>query len=105
MTLSTARRPIVAAALAVLVATFAAGCGSKVDKSDYDKVENGMTQASVEGILGTDKEQPSSGMSTPTMSVGNMSVGGKSVVWKDGDKMITVVFANDKVISKSASGL
>ena len=108
MTPSTFARRCRPYALSLFLAAGVAGCGSKVDQSDYDKVNNGMTQAQVEGILGTDKEQSTNAAATPGVSVGGMSVPGmsaKTVTWKDGDKTIIVVFTNDKVASKTSSGL
>jgi len=72
------------------------GCGSKVTKSNYDKVTTGMTVQQVQGILGTGQEQAGGG-------IGNLT--GKVMVWKSGDKKITVTFVNDKVTAKAESGL
>ncbi len=77
-----------------------AGCGSKVTKSNYDQITNGMTLAQVEGILGKGAE--SSGAAG---AIGSLAGSGKIVTWKDGAKTITVTFANDKVILKALSGL
>jgi hypothetical protein len=77
-----------------------AGCGSKVTKSNFDQVTNGMTLAQVEAILGKGTE--STGMFS---AIGNLAGSGKFVTWKDGEKTITITFVNDKVVLKAASGL
>ena len=77
-----------------------AGCGSKVTKSNFDQITNGMTLAQVEAILGKGAE--STGASG---AIGNLVGSAKVVTWKDGDKTITVTFANDKVVLKASGGL
>src|SRR5512133_2221646 len=67
------------------------GC-SKVTKSNYDKITNGMTQAEVEGIMGKGTEEAGA-----AGTIGSLTGSGKVVSWKEGDKKITVTFANDKV--------
>jgi hypothetical protein len=83
------------------------GCGgSKVSKVNYDKIKDGMTVAEVEGILGKGEEQAS--VSVPGASAGGVSVpgmSGKNYVWKDGTKVITITFLNDKVSAKAQAGL
>jgi hypothetical protein len=88
-----------------------AGCsGSKVIIGNYEKIKDGMSLKEVEGILGTGKEQASSGVNVPGVSAGGVSVpgmqmSGKAMVWQDGNKSITVTFINDKVAGKAQSGL
>ena len=101
-------RRVTASSVSALLLATAAGCGGGVSQSSYDKVTTGMTQAQVEAILGTGKEQTSSSMATPPMAVGGMSVPGmstKTLTWQDGSKSITVVFKDDKVFTKAESGL
>ncbi|MFB3894031.1 MAG: hypothetical protein ACE15C_18645 [Phycisphaerae bacterium] len=76
------------------------GCSSKVSKSNYDKINTGMTVAEVEGILGKGTEQAGGGG-----AIGNVAGSAKIINWKDGDKTITVTFVNDKVTLKTESGL
>lgn len=77
-----------------------AGCGSKVTKSNFDQVTNGMTLAQVEAILGKGTE------STGAFgAIGNLAGSGKFVTWKDGEKTITITFVNDKVVLKASNGL
>lgn len=94
------RRIVVALVLVGLVCGFAAGCGSKVSKSNYDKIANGMTVAEVEGIMGKGAEQAGAGG-----AIGDLAGSAKVMTWKDGDKTITVTFVNGKVTAKAANGL
>lgn len=86
--------------LLVAVAMFVvAGCHA-VNKSNYDKIQNGMTVAEVEGILGKGTEQ-----SSVAGAIGNVGGSAKTIKWEKDGKAITVTFVNDKVIAKSATGL
>ena len=46
-----------------------AGCGKGISKNNYDKVNNGMTEAEVESILGKGEEQASAGVNVPSQSL------------------------------------
>lgn len=81
--------------LIAFMAVVVTGC-SKVTKANYDKIENGMSRADVEAILGKGTESKGGG-------VGDLT--GTVVKWEKGDKSITVTFANDKVVGKTESGL
>jgi hypothetical protein len=92
-------RRLSACALMVLVASsvlLLAGCGSKVSKSNYDKLKEGMTMAEVEGILGK---------GTVTETSGGLMGAAKTEEWKDGDKSITAAFVEDKLVLFKPSGL
>lgn len=94
---------------------FLVGCGSTVSKSNYDKIESGMTIEEVENILGKGEEQASSSINIPGQSIsipggGNVSTAGmstsaKAMVWKDGTKVISIMFSDGKVMGKSQLGL
>ncbi len=110
MQLSTSqiRSAVVSTTLSLALAAAASGCGGGVSQSSYDKVQTGMTQEQVEGILGTDKEKTAADMGTPGVSVGGMTVPGTSakvVTWTDGSKTITISFKDGKVFSKAENGL
>jgi hypothetical protein len=81
--------------LVAFMAVVVTGC-SKVTKSNYDKIENGMSKADVEKILGKGTEEKGGG-------VGDLT--GTMVTWKKGETSISVTFANDKVVAKAQSGL
>jgi hypothetical protein len=90
------------------------GCGSRINEGNYAAIETGMTEAEVEGLLGAGDEQASSGinisgqtMNIPgagSISVPGMSSSGKTMVWKNGDRIITVMFLDNKVVSKARFG-
>lgn len=66
-------------------------CGSKVTKQNLEKIEGGMTVEQVRSILGKPaedktKEVPLAGLSG-------------WMVWKDGEKTITVTFGQGKVLT------
>ena len=65
-----------------------AACGSRVNKDNYDKIENGMTQDEVYAILGKPTEVSSAG-------IGNLSASNE--IWKGSTHTITITFGNGKV--------
>lgn len=79
-----------ATALAVLMALLA-GCQSRVDRAHFERIEEGMSQSEVVAILGEPDDMES-------VALGGVS--GGSATWRDGDRSITVVFANDRVTLK-----
>ena len=95
-----ARRMTVGLLVLGLACVMLAGCGSKVSKDNYDKISTGMTTSEVEAILGKGAEEAAAGG-----ALGNLGGSAKVMVWKDGDKTITVTFVNDKVSLKAQSGL
>jgi hypothetical protein len=86
--------------VAGLLLASAAGCGSKVTKSNYDKVKTGMTLAEVEKILGKGTEQAGIGG-----ALEGLTGSAKVLTWEDGEKVITITFVNDKVTTKVQKGL
>ena len=74
--------------------------GSTVTQANYDKIENGMTLAEVEAILGKGEEQASS-----NFGGGGISMEGKAMVWQNRNEIISVVFLNGEVMSKAQMGL
>lgn len=65
-------------------------------KLKFDAVKTGMTADEVKTILGEPSQTESSG--EKVLGVGGSS---KTMVWKQGDKSISVEFVNDKVLKKS----
>ena len=87
--------------VAGMAAAMLAGCGgSRVSKGNFDKLQNGMTQAEVEKILGKSASQAGGGG-----AVAGITASGKILAWTDGEKKITVTFVNDKVVAKTQLGL
>ena len=86
-------------AIAVFMLSAIAGC-SKVNRGNYDKIQSGMTVQQVKDILGNPDETTSGGASV-------LGVGGTAttMVWKSGNKSITVTFVNDTVVKTSMSNL
>ncbi len=93
-------RKLIAVAVLGLVFAAVSGCGSKVSKSNYDKIETGMTLSQVEGILGKGTEK--AGLAG---AIGKVAGSAKVMTWGDEKKSITVTFANDKVVAKAQQGL
>jgi hypothetical protein len=93
------RKALVACAVAGLLVAGPIGCGSKVSKDNFDKIKDGMTIAEVESILGKG-EKASAGV-----SVAGVSVTGDVYEWKDGEKVINVVFKDGKMVGKTQKGL
>lgn len=105
-----------AAALLILFAIpcLISGCGSRINEGNYEAIETGMTEAEVEKLLGVGEEQASSSIDVPdqtmsipgvgSFSVSGMSSSGKSMVWKDGNRIISVMFLNNEVVSKAKFG-
>jgi hypothetical protein len=88
-----------------------AGCGkSKVSKENYDKIQNGMSLADVEKLLGKGTDDSGDGANVAGqfgVDVVGTSGGGtgvKTYVWESGNKKITVYFKQDKVVNKNAAG-
>lgn len=78
------------AAVAIL-AIWVAGCGTKINKENFDKIQTGMTQAEVQVILG----EP-----TEASSVDVALFSGTTSTWRAGDTAINVQFVNGKVVAK-----
>lgn len=93
------RKTLLLCLLAAFVLAGPIGCGSKVSKSNYDKITDGMTMTEVENLLGKGEK------ATAGVSVGGISITGDVYAWKDGDKAITVVFKDGKVVGKSSTNI
>lgn len=71
-----------------------AGCGSSISQENFDKIQVGMSQDEVTAILGKPTEASS-------VSFGALS--GGAWVWKEDETVITIQFANGKVLAKQFS--
>ena len=71
-------------------------CGGKINKENYNKINNGMSKSEVVKILGEGDSQAQS-------SYGGYSA--ESMTWSSGIKIISIVFSNGRVSGKSESGL
>jgi hypothetical protein len=88
------------------------GCGeSKINKANFDRVTNGMSEQEVEAILGKGEEQPELNMPNMGINVPNLGGGGgvgrglKVKTWQDGSKTINITFKDGQVLGKMATGL
>ncbi len=93
------REILALAIVATVLALPLVGC-SKVTKANFDKVSAGMTEEEVTKALGEPEEK-----STAGGAVGGLAGSAGTWKWESGDKVITVVFANGKVVSKTQSNL
>ena len=89
------------------------GCGSKVSKANFDKINEGMSESDVEALLGKTQAVttvgggniglnpganlniPGANVNLPGMNLNIPSV--KTMVWTEGNKTITVSFFDGKV--------
>jgi Domain of Unknown Function with PDB structure (DUF3862) len=78
---------------------------SKVSKSNFDKITNGMSEAEVNNILGEPQNSASSSISKTDPKTGTTSESKTQRSWSDGEKSITVDFVNGKVTGKKENGL
>jgi outer membrane protein assembly factor BamE (lipoprotein component of BamABCDE complex) len=78
---------------------------SKVSKSNFDKITNGMSEAEVKNILGEPQSSASSSLSQTDPKTGTTSESKTQMYWSDGEKSITVDFVNGKVTGKKENGL
>jgi outer membrane protein assembly factor BamE (lipoprotein component of BamABCDE complex) len=69
-------------------------CGSRINSSNFEKIQTGMTMAQVTVILG----EP-----TESSSVDVAVFSGTVSKWKKGDVTITIQFVNGKVVAKQLS--
>lgn len=87
-------RRLISVLFVALFTVLLAGCGSKLTVDNLNKVENGMTEPQVKGILGSP---------THVETGSALGVTATTYHYKSGDKEVTVVFVNGKVMSKSGS--
>jgi outer membrane protein assembly factor BamE (lipoprotein component of BamABCDE complex) len=66
----------------------ASACGSKVNKGNFERIEVGMSESDVEGILGS-----------PSQTIPGLF---KVMVWEEEEYSIRVIFQDGKVVSKVA---
>jgi len=77
-----------------LVALTLAGCGSRINQDNFEKVQTGMTMAQVKVILGNPTESSSVDVAVFSGTVSK---------WQAGDLIITIQFVNGKVVAKQLS--
>lgn len=88
------RLPIIRLTALLLLLLALTACGSKVNESNYAKIEIDMTEAQVRSLLGTPTD--SSGINVAGLS-------GTSSKWVSKEGTINVQFLNGKVKAKAFS--
>lgn len=79
----------------LFAAALIAGCGSRINQTNFDKIETDMTRESVINILG----EP-----TDSNDIGIAGFSGGMSTWRDDNgNMITIQFVNGKVKAKQFS--
>lgn len=79
---------------AVVLMLSLAACDGRINRDNFDRIEEGMSRSAVIELLGEPDEQSSLGLG---------SFSGATLRWVDGDRSIAVMFANDKVAFRSFS--
>lgn len=84
-----------------------AGCEAKVTSENYDKIEDGMSLAAVELILGQGTLEEASGTSIGTGGIPERSgddTKRQTFVWEEDGKIISVQLVDGVVTSKTKRG-
>lgn len=91
----------------VMVTASMFACEAKITKSNFDKIEVGMTLSQVNKILGgKGEDETASGTSITGAGIGEGRAARQEVYrWKDGGSAIIVTVVNGKVTSKMSEGL
>jgi len=79
--------------------------GSKVSQGNFDKIKEGMTEAEVKSILGPPSNETSASVSRTDPKTGTTAQSNSQMSWGDGDRSITIDFADGKVTGKKQQGL
>jgi hypothetical protein len=81
------------------------GCGrDPITRENYARIQTGMTVWEVQGILGSGQE-PLRRPGTGVVKLPGQVMTAREMVWRRGDKSISAQFVDDRVTSKSESGL
>jgi hypothetical protein len=103
-------RRLLQAALLLAACLCLPACGnSKINKANYNRIQEGMSLEDVEGILGKGTRQEGDGSGVAAQFGVHVDPGrggsGEQYVWESGDSSITVYFRNEKVANKTSKGL
>jgi len=83
------------------------GCEERLTLTNYEQIENGMTVAEVEGLLGPGQEQTSGGFGIGAEGLVSGSDGGgsqKVLTWEEGGKTVIVTFSDNQVVGRRKDG-
>ena len=100
---------IVAVLFVAALALSLTGCGgnSKITKSNYDKINDGMTEQQVEAILGK-LDEASAKKAAAVDDAGKpiiVPAAPKVTYWREETKWISITFLNGKVMAKAQNGV
>lgn len=102
------RHALRAFCIAALALTLA-GCEPKLTRENYDRIEEGMTVAQVEAILGKGKEQDSGGFGITSAGIIDHSSSRRSsqrvFVWEEDGATVVITFTDGVVTSKRETGV
>ena len=73
---------------------------AQINKANYDKIQDGMTENEVVAILGKGHSRNYS-----STTKGGVRTSSNVMTWRNGDISITVTFKDDKVVGKTQIGL
>jgi hypothetical protein len=93
-----------------LLAGCGRGSGGSLTRSNYDKIQEGMTLAEVESLLGKGKlvpltDQVPAGPAQAQEIARLQAEGLETYLWESGDKMVKVQFQRGKMVRKDRMGL
>lgn len=93
----------------LLVCLLLPACQSKVNKTNYEKVKEGMTLDEVEKILGKGSKETGDGSNVAgqfgvALPSAPTSGGGEVYTWESGNNMIRLTFRDGKLVHKHATG-
>lgn len=93
----------------LLVCLLLPACKSKVNKTNYDKVKEGMSLEEVEKILGKGEKEMGDGSNVAgqfgvALPAAPTAGGGDVYTWESGDKTIRLTFRSGKLVHKQATG-
>jgi hypothetical protein len=104
----TMKRLILATALALVLGGCDMGGSGGITAKNYQKIEQGMSLADVEKILGKGTLKPESVSTGPSAEQERQRLkdqGLESYTWENGDKIIAVRFLRGKAVNKRSMGL
>src|SRR5437870_1010502 len=93
--------------LVLFVCLLLPACKSKLTKANLDKISDGMTLKEVEAILGEGTRQ-SDGAGIPAahaIAVAGINTRDETYVWESGDRSITLIFRDGKVVHRDDRNL
>ena len=97
-------RRLLLSLLALSLCITPAGCGSKISKANYYRVQYGMTEEEVEDLLGPAHAESAAPVPV-TQAATTAPVAGKTKSWSRDGLVIRVTFRDGIVVARSAEGI